>query len=453
MGLLTKEVEMKWNPRNYKYFIEKGYQFTKWKDTFLVKIEDLKYGSQAKVDVECDCCSKEIKNISWQNYLKYIHKDKKYYCRKCGTELFARNKTRKTKLNNSKSFEQWCIENNRRDVLDRWDYELNDCKPSEICYSTHKKIYFKCPRGLHKSELKNLNHFTKGQEGSINCITCNSFAQWGIDNLGEDFLEKYWDWDKNNELDINPWKISYACKNKIYIKCQNKIHHESYLIICSSFSLQENRCHYCTNRYGKVHPLDSLGTLYPKSLKVWSNKNKKSPYEYSPWSSQLVWWKCPEGKHEDYRRIISNSNTYDFRCPECQYSKGEEVISNYFINKGLIKISQEEFNQLNNEDNDNENYYIPQKEFEGLIGLGGGLLSYDFYLPKLNLLIEYQGRQHERYLPGLHETYDDFLKQLEHDRLKKEYTEKNNIKLLEIWYWDFDNIEEILINKLKNLEE
>ena len=43
MGLLTKEVEMKWNPRNYKYFIEKGYQFTKWKDTFLVKIEDLNH--------------------------------------------------------------------------------------------------------------------------------------------------------------------------------------------------------------------------------------------------------------------------------------------------------------------------------------------------------------------------------------------------------------------------
>ena len=33
------------------------------------------------------------------------------------------------KSKNKKSFYDWCIENNRQDVLDRWDYELNDCSP------------------------------------------------------------------------------------------------------------------------------------------------------------------------------------------------------------------------------------------------------------------------------------------------------------------------------------
>ncbi len=37
------------------------------------------------------------------------------------------------------------------------------------------------------------------------------------------------------------------------------------------------------------------------------------------------------------------------------------------------------------------------------------------------------------------------LKQQEHDRRKKQYAKNHGIKLLEIWYWDFDNIE----NKLK----
>jgi len=44
------------------------------------------------------------------------------------------------------TFEQWCLDNNRLDILNRWDYELNKCKPSKIGYSTKKKYYFKCPK-------------------------------------------------------------------------------------------------------------------------------------------------------------------------------------------------------------------------------------------------------------------------------------------------------------------
>jgi hypothetical protein len=40
-------------------------------------------------------------------------------------------------------------------------------------------------------------------------------------------------------------------------------------------------------------------------------------------------------------------------------------------------------------------------------------------------------------------------RQQEHDKRKKEYAQQNNINLLEIWYWDFDNIEQILNNELK----
>jgi len=42
-----------------------------------------------------------------------------------------------------------------------------------------------------------------------------------------------------------------------------------------------------------------------------------------------------------------------------------------------------------------------------------------------------------------------FKKQLEHDRRKREYAKKHNINLLEIWYWDFDNIEKILDRELE----
>ena len=82
-----------------------------------------------------------------------------------------------------------------------------------------------------------------------------------------------------------------------------------------------------------------------------------------------------------------------------------------------------------------------------MIGLGNGNLSYDFYLPQYNTLIECQGIQHERWMEGWI-TKADFERQLEHDRRKREYAKQHNIKLLEIWYYEIDKMEDILIKEL-----
>lgn len=434
--LLSKTTKVKWHGRNKKWYELKGYQFTKLGDEFEVKVEDLTHGGKSLVEVKCDCenCKNPyLKPIQWYVYLQCVKEDGKYFCNKCATEIFAKNKSNRTKLSKGKSFEQWCLENNRQDALDRWDYELNNCEPNKILYGTNKKYYFKCPRGIHNSELKNISSFTSGQEGSVYCNQCNSFAQWGIDNLGENFLEKYWDYDKNK---VSPWEISCGSSSeKIWVKCQEKDYHGSYKITCNDFS-HNHRCSYCSMQ--KVHPLDSLGKILEdkKLLNLWSDKNKKSPYEFSPWSTRKAWWKCPDSKHEGFHREIASSHEKEFRCPECQFSKGEKRIEDYLLNNDYIK----------------GNDYVSQKEFIDLVGVGNKNLSYDFYLPKHNLLIEYQGEFHDG--NGNYYINKNLKKQQEHDRRKKQYAIDNNIKLLEIWYWHFDNIEKILdkelnINKFK----
>jgi len=329
---------------------------------------------------------------------------------------------------------------------------LNDCKPNEITHATEIYIYFKCPRKIHKSEKIKISNIIGDSNTNIICKQCNSFAQWGIDNIGDNFLNDYWDYDKN--ININPWLISYgSSKKSIYIKCQDKDYHESYPTTSNNFT-GDKRCPYCNSfASGKVHPLDSLGKLLEDKglLHLWSSKNKKSPYEYAPHSSKDAYWKCPEGKHVDFKRKISYSILRDFRCPDCQYSKGEEAISNYFIHKNFIKIDQDDFNKLIDENKCNNLYYIPQMKYSGLVGLKGGLLSYDFYIPRLNLLIEYHGGQHEKFTRGIHKTMKDFERQLEHDNRKCIYADKNNINLLVIWYWDFDRIEKILERELSKL--
>ena len=92
--------------------------------------------------------------------------------------------------------------------------------------------------------------------------------------------------------------------------------------------------------------------------------------------------------------------------------------------------------------------YDTQKKFNNLIGLGKGKLSYDFYIPKYNILLECQGEQHEHFCEGMHRGKYDFKRQQEHDRRKFNYALEHNYIPMEIWYWDYDNIEEILIREL-----
>lgn len=115
------------------------------------------------------------------------------------------------------------------------------------------------------------------------------------------------------------------------------------------------------------------------------------------------------------------------RCPYCTTpisapTKGEQKIID-FLESHLEK-------------------YTFQKMYPDLKGMGDGRLSYDFFLEERNLLIEYQGQFHDG--SAFQSNVEGLLIQQEHDKRKKAYAKDHNINFLEIWYWDFDNIENIL---------
>lgn len=134
--------------------------------------------------------------------------------------------------------------------------------------------------------------------------------------------------------------------------------------------------------------------------------------------------RCKLCKHEWY--TLPSSPISGVGCPNCRKSKGEEKIEKFLISNNIK--------------------YIPQYKFDDLIGVGNRQLSYDFYLDS-NILIEYQGIQH--YEPVECFGGDvQFEIQQEHDKRKCEYAKTHNITLIEIPYWDFDNIETILESRL-----
>lgn len=130
--------------------------------------------------------------------------------------------------------------------------------------------------------------------------------------------------------------------------------------------------------------------------------------------------RCKKDDHTWYttpHNLLTNKNG----CPKCKISKGEDKIC-LVLNSLCIE-------------------YIEQYRFENCRNKRP--LPFDFYLPNYNMCIEYQGGQHYfsvDYFGGS----SRFEEQQKKDDIKRDYCKTNNIKLIEIPYWEFDNIEDII---------
>lgn len=71
-------------------------------------------------------------------------------------------------------------------------------------------------------------------------------------------------------------------------------------------------------------------------------------------------------------------------------------------------------------------------------------LPFDFYIPDYNTCIEYDGKHH--YYPIFGE--DNLEIMMKHDNIKNKYCKINNIKLIRIPYWECNNLNNYLFNKL-----
>ena len=143
--------------------------------------------------------------------------------------------------------------------------------------------------------------------------------------------------------------------------------------------------------------------------------------------------KCNKPGHVEFE-VTPYAHLKGQGCPKCASTKGELKIQN------LLESQNIEF--------------IKEKKFETLIK--NTYLRFDFYIEKFNLLIEYDGQQHFSPVKfgGISEekAIHLFHKAQERDIMKNKFVAKNNINLLRIPYWDFNNIEDILLNYLAKIK-
>jgi len=167
-------------------------------------------------------------------------------------------------------------------------------------------------------------------------------------------------------------------------------------------------------RYSKEYAVSRIYNSDPNILVIGDYINSKAPIKC----------RCLICGYEWYANLanLTNKHNHGTGCPHCKSSHGEKIVAKWLDSHNIT--------------------YFRQQKFSDLIGTGGGRLSYDFYIPHINMLIEYQGEFHDG---TTHiQSRDEFEKQKEHDKLKMDYANKNNINLLYIWYYDIDNIDKIL---------
>lgn len=132
-------------------------------------------------------------------------------------------------------FETWCLENNRQDLLDEWDYEKNGIKPSEILRGGGgKKIWWKGKCGHEWDAV--ISSRTKIRQGktkpikTAGCPFCsnppkrilkgfNDLESWCEKNH-RDYILTEWNYEKNDFL---PSEVSFGSGKSVWWKC-NKNH-------------------------------------------------------------------------------------------------------------------------------------------------------------------------------------------------------------------------------------
>ena len=218
-------------------------------------------------------------------------------------------------------------------------------------------------------------------------------------------------------------EINYTLLTKEYINNKTKLN-----IICDkghewhptfdNFINKNRRCRKCADIQNGINQRLQWEEIM-RRVESYGYKLITTEKEYVNQDSKLKAY-CPNG--HIYEFYINNFQQGK-RCSKCLMSSGEQEISRILSKYSIEYIFNYRFKDES----------VKTKPF-------------DFKIYNKNICIEYDGQQH------FHMQFDKTLLELmnQHysDNIKTQFCKNNNIQLIRIPYWEFNNIEQILIEKL-----
>lgn len=365
------------------------------------------------------------------------------------------------------------------EISEEWHPTKNGkLTPFDIPYSSHTKFWWKCLKGFDHVWLASPNLRTSMKTG---CPICSGYKVTKSNSLATVFPEiaTQWFFEKNGYL--TPENVYCKSHKKVWWKCKEGDDHIWSATIKSRVS--GIGCPVCSGR--KVAKSNSLATKQPNIAKLWHpTKNEKlTPYQVTPFSNKVVWWKCPKGDDHEWQASVANV-VNGSTCPVCMNRKITETNNLFAL---FPKLKEEWDFEKNSNVNplkisagskikvwwickrDSEHSWFSTirdrtqkdsgcpfcsiklnisetKMLEIIKDIFKDLevkyrykpkwlnrMEIDVYVPKLKLGFEYQGNQHFKPIDffGGEET---FIAQVKRDKLKKEICETRGITLVYVYH-------------------
>lgn len=198
-----------------------------------------------------------------------------------------------------------------------------------------------------------------------------------------------------------------------------------YFEMTPSKHLEGQGCRYCFQEKYTKYPEEDIEKEAKKYRTYTEFKKNAFPY-----------FNAAVKKRDFFDKITSHFVTEN-------ESYGERLVSQILFDNGLIEEKCLNSSRCANR----------EKTFEDCTNTNKGAycrkLEFDFWIPELNTIIEYDGDQHFR--PSSKFGLEKFEKTNENDRIKNDYCFEKGIKLIRIHYrFPVDKIEKSLLQALEN---
>jgi hypothetical protein len=266
-------------------------------------------------------------------------------------------------------------------VAQLWDYEKNgDLKPEDVPAGTVLQyVWFKCPLDGH-SWKKKPNDITTSwvRSGTSGCPMCagkkkKAEKQPALTEVYPELVSQYWDYEKNNELNLDPEKLTLASNRKVWFKCpydRNEWQASIVSTINQQWSKGNAGCRACNGtterRRGEWQRRDPIAVEFPEEVaKYWFYEANKElgldPMKLTIGSSKEAFFKCPIDSHEwvaPLAQIKSSWNKGNSGCPACRGLIATETTS-------LLALYPEYLSQYWDYEKNNKLDIFPDKVTKG----------------------------------------------------------------------------------------
>ena len=274
-----------------------------------------------EISLRCPVCGDVIKRLCGNSVKPDGDRFSIIPCHKCGINTHVKMKAK-----------QRSISTEYPDIVLWWDKDNNDLSYDEVSHRSKYTASLRCPECGKTFERTLRSFITVHSDGSYLPVGCPHCGYTPRENPEENLLKvcpeivEWWDYEKNSPH--LPEEYTIGSQQTAYLKCPD-CGMELYTGIHSLVETLDDgavviRHKGKCQKFKNIESENNIVARYPE-IKLWWDyeKNPNPPEEYTLFSPQQAYFKCPECGSGSFRRITDafalnkDGVPVIFNCPYC----------------------------------------------------------------------------------------------------------------------------------------